>query len=565
MTYPEAREFTASLGTRGIRPGLENINALCNKLGDPQDKLNIVHISGTNGKGSVGAFLASVLNAAGKSCARFVSPAVEEYLEAFTVNGKSIEETDYAAAAELVQKAIGELEGDGISPTSFEAETAMAFCMFARSNPDYVLIECGMGGALDSTNVVRKPLVSVITSISLDHRSFLGSTLSEIAAQKSGIIKKAVPVVTCMQEPEALSVIRSAANRSGSSLYITEPSDIEYYDRSTTFMLDDECYTIGLLGTYQPQNAAIAVKAAQLLGIDGTAIHKGLENASWSCRFERIGKFILDGAHNEGAARELSESLSKYLKSGTTAFICGIFRDKDYKRIAQLTAKYADTVYTVTPPTSRGLENTELAGFFSELGVQAYPTDLTSAIRAARSCDNVVIFGTLSVLGDAKRIIHKLSSDMERCNLICTHPLYRERMSIIESSEKTRQFCLHNFSHSLDVARIGYIKILEESLDIDKELFYAAALLHDAGRYSGKPHNESGAELAKQIMPECGFSEQETNIVFDAIAAHRKSGGLSQFSALLYYADKKSRMCFDCSAADECYWNTEKRNFDIEV
>lgn len=154
---------------------------------------------------------------------------------------------------------------------------------------------------------------------------------------------------------------------------------------------------------------------------------------------------------------------------------------------------------------------------------------------------------------------------MDRCNKIYNHPLYKERMAAISQAEITRRFCLHNLAHALDVARIGYIKILEEHLNIDKELFYAAALLHDAGRCSGRPHNESGAELARQILPECGFTAAETDIICGSILAHRSDSTIEDFSALLYYADKKSRICSDCAAADECYWEDEKRNYDIEV
>ncbi|MGN0182825.1 MAG: HD domain-containing protein [Candidatus Ornithomonoglobus sp.] len=154
---------------------------------------------------------------------------------------------------------------------------------------------------------------------------------------------------------------------------------------------------------------------------------------------------------------------------------------------------------------------------------------------------------------------------MQRCDKIYNHPHYRAQMAHIEEAEKDRKFCLHNLSHSFDVARIGRIMILEQGLDIDTELFYAAALLHDAGRYSGIPHNEAGAELAERIMPECGFTNQETELVAGAIRGHRTRQDGTDFSSILYAADKKSRLCFDCMAADECYWSNDKRNMNIEV
>ncbi len=154
---------------------------------------------------------------------------------------------------------------------------------------------------------------------------------------------------------------------------------------------------------------------------------------------------------------------------------------------------------------------------------------------------------------------------MQRCNKIYNHPLYQKCLERIAEKERDRKFCLHNLAHSLDTARLGYIMILENSLNIDKELFYAAALLHDAGRYSGKPHNESGADFASRIMPDCGFTDSETETVCNAIRGHRtKTDGLD-FACVLYAADKKSRMCFCCEAADECYWESDKRNNEIEV
>ena len=154
---------------------------------------------------------------------------------------------------------------------------------------------------------------------------------------------------------------------------------------------------------------------------------------------------------------------------------------------------------------------------------------------------------------------------MDRVNRIYQHPIYKKHTALIAEKERDRKFCLHDLSHSLDVARIGRIMILEEELDIDIELFYAAALLHDAGRYTGLPHNESGAILAAELMPLCGFTAEETEAVCRAIREHRTDNGSSDFSRVLYTADKKSRMCYCCDAADECYWEQEKRNMDIEI
>lgn len=154
---------------------------------------------------------------------------------------------------------------------------------------------------------------------------------------------------------------------------------------------------------------------------------------------------------------------------------------------------------------------------------------------------------------------------MERCNKIYTHPLFQKRLNEISTAEINRKFCLHNTEHALDVARIGYILILESNLDIPKELFYAAALLHDIGRYTGIPHNESGAETARLILPECDFTKEETSLICNAIKGHRTNSNSDVFSEILYEADKKSRMCFMCNAQEECYWENEKKNLDITI
>lgn len=407
MTYNEAREYIEGLKHRGIQPGLGSIAALCAELCNPQSCLSIVHIAGTNGKGSVGAFLASALNAAGRSTARYASPAVGSYLEAFTINGRPVTEDLYTRCAELVKAAAERLEKHSIFPTSFEAETAIAFLAFKELCPDYVLLECGMGGRLDATNVIAAPFASVITSISPDHRKFLGNTIAEIAAEKSGIIKYRCPVITCEQTDDAMEVIAAAAMEHDSPLYIADDiENIRYAADKTVFNFEGEEYTIRLAGAFQPQNAATAIKTAQLLGIGSSYIHKGLEAAVWEYRFERLGKYILDGAHNEDAARKLAESIRQYLPGKRIAFICGCFCDKDYDAIARITAPLSEGVYCIKPPTERGLGSDELCRTFEKHGARSYnAVTLENAIPMTAEYEAVVIFGSLSVLGNAKRLI----------------------------------------------------------------------------------------------------------------------------------------------------------------
>lgn len=408
MTYTEARKYIENLKGRGIVPGLENIERLCEKLGNPQNKLKFIHIAGTNGKGSTGAFLESIFIEAGYKTARFVSPAVGDYLEMYTIDKLKVSENSYAECVCEVQYAITELEKDGIYPTSFEAETAVAFLLFIKYNADIVLLECGMGGLLDSTNVIPPPLLAVITSVSKDHSAFLGDTTAKIAAQKCGIIKNGTKAVTCAQSDEVMQVIKNTCIKNNVPLYTADGISSITYGKYTSFKYNGNKYNIQLLGAYQPQNAAIAVEAAIQLGIDCNTISAGLKKAEWQFRFERIGKYILDGAHNPDAAELLAESLRIYTDSTKTAFIVGVFKDKDYNGIAASTAGYADIIYTVSPPTSRGLDSKILAEAFRKHNAKAYDgISLENAIRLTRNYDTVVIFGSLSILNEAKHFIEK--------------------------------------------------------------------------------------------------------------------------------------------------------------
>ncbi len=416
MNYNEARYYIKSLSPRGIRPGLDNITRLCGALGNPQNGLCVIHIAGTNGKGSVGAFLGSILNASGIDVGRFVSPPVGDYLEAFTYNGIPVSEGLYTECAEAVRDALSELEAEGIFPTSFEAETAIAFLIFSRLSPGYVILECGMGGRLDATNIISAPYASVITSVSLDHNKFLGNTLAAIAKEKSGIIKDNCPVITCAQRDEVMEVINRAAASHDAPLFIADDiSDIRLGKEKTVFKFEGAEYEIGLGGTYQPENAALAVKTSQVLGISRDSIHQGLKSAVWEYRFEQIGKFVLDGAHNEDAARELAASIKACL-DGSTAFICGCFRDKAYEEIAKITSPLAVRVYCVTPPSERGLQSSLLCREFEKNGVIATDSgEMPAAIKDAyrSGADNIVIFGSLSILAEAKRLIKEMITDGE--------------------------------------------------------------------------------------------------------------------------------------------------------
>lgn len=410
MDYHQAKEYIKSLSGRGIVPGLGNIEKLLSELSNPEEKLNIIHVAGTNGKGSFGAYLSSIVIASKKRCGRFVSPCVGEYENTFLIDGESVSQDIIANCCQTLKGAMEKLEKTNIFPTSFEAETALALLIFAEVSPDYVIIECGMGGKSDATNVIEKPVLSVITKISLDHSAFLGNTITEIAEQKAGIIKPCTPVVSAVQDSNAMTVIESVCKNNASTLYIADTPTLTGTDDSKTeFELKDEKYTTHMLGTYQPENASLAISAAKVLGISDSVIKTGIEKARWAYRFERIGKFILDGAHNPDGATALAKSLELYTKPEDTAFICACFKDKDYNKIAEITAPYAKTVYCITAPTERGLDNEILCDTFKAHGAYAQCEDtLEDAIKKAYAFKNTVIFGTLSVLAEAKQITERL-------------------------------------------------------------------------------------------------------------------------------------------------------------
>lgn len=414
MTYEQAREYIDSLTPRGIIPGLTAITRLLAALGEPQKELHCIHIAGTNGKGSVGVFLESIFSDDGKSVCRYSSPAVGEHLEMFTYNGTPVSQKLYTDAVTDIQSAIPALEADGIFPTSFEAETAAAFLMFSRLAPDYALIECGMGGELDATNVISAPAAAVITSISQDHSSFLGNSIAEIARNKAGIIKPGSPVISAPQQPEAAYVITIAAREKNAELRFSEAAEyIEFQNEKTVFKYKGIKYTTKMLGAYQPQNAVLAIDTAAALGISRGAIQTGISRAMLPFRFERIGRYILDGAHNEGAAKMMARSLEIYTRPEMTAFVCGCFRDKDYKRIAELTAPYTNAVYCVKPPTERGLDSRELCRAFADADAMAYNCGtIAKAIEAVKDSrhESIVIFGSLSILKEAKTIIKGLEA-----------------------------------------------------------------------------------------------------------------------------------------------------------
>lgn len=428
MNYKESMEYLEEVSHAGSKLGLDSITELLQRLDNPQDELKFVHVAGTNGKGSTSAYLTSILVEADYKVGRFISPVVVSYEECIQVASKNSEGEAQYITKEQVAKHISqikavceEMKKEGQSqPTRFEIETAMAFLEFVDKNVDIVILEVGLGGRLDATNVIQTVLCSVITSISMDHMQFLGSTLGEIAYEKAGIIKNGVPVVSYDQQQEARKVIVSECKEKESKLYMlhNEAVQIQTMDiNGTTFSYEsEEPYYIPLLGIHQVYNAYVAMNTAYVLQEKGFLITEeqvrlGLANTRWYGRFSILEKnpyLIVDGAHNMDAACMLRESLKTYFDGRQGIFIVGVFADKEYEEILKVTAPFAKTILTVTTNTDRALPSKELkevAERYCKEVVDAGTIGqaISLAKEMAESGDYILCFGSLSFLGDVYR------------------------------------------------------------------------------------------------------------------------------------------------------------------
>lgn len=424
MNYKEARVYLDDLSKYGSVLGLENIRELLCRLGNPQDELKFIHISGTNGKGSVLAFLSTILSGAGYRTGRYISPTLFSYRERIQVNGEYIEKDSLANHVALIKEKIEEMQREHVgSPTLFEVETALAFLYFKEKKCDVVVLETGLGGSLDATNIIKSTVLEVITSISMDHIGILGNTLEEIAMQKAGIIKPHTVVVSAEQKPEAAQVIRKVCEEQNCSLREVEEAQIT----EVVYGCDGQCFSyknrkqiqISLAGSYQIKNAALALEAVQALrelGFTMTEeqIYQGFSNTVWKGRFTILSKspvVVMDGAHNEAAAKELCNSLELYFKGRKLYYIFGMFCDKEYRKVIALTAPLAEHIVTVaTPDNRRALPAEELkaAVALTNQSVESAES-MADAFEKLKNCvtdeDVIVIFGSLSFLGEAEKIV----------------------------------------------------------------------------------------------------------------------------------------------------------------
>lgn len=418
MNYEEALEYIHSVASLGSRPGLERITELMHRLGDVQNKTKYIHVAGTNGKGSFSAMLESVLRAQGYKTGLFTSPHIQRINERVKINGVDLDDEAFADVARRVAEAADSMPDH---PTEFELLTAMAFVAFSEAECDFVVLECGMGGRYDATNIINTTVLSVITGISLDHTHILGTTVQAIAHEKSGIIKQSVPVLYGGNSKTALPVIAEDAENHGSELLVTDQSlvaDCKYDVSGTEFTYKAMKYNISLAGIYQPYNAANVIEAVGLLrkyGVDisSETLAYGLSHTVWQARFELLRRdpiVIYDGGHNPEGAQCVADSVANCL-GGRCVVVSGVLADKDHLGIAMNLADVAVRAYTVTPQSKRALSAEHWADDFRIYGVPAIACEnFDEAIKksfayALKNDLPVVVTGSLYMYNDFKRAI----------------------------------------------------------------------------------------------------------------------------------------------------------------
>ena len=395
MTYNEALEYIHSINWTFTKPGLERISELCKRLGNPEKELKFVHVAGTNGKGSFCTMLDSILRKAGYKTGLFTSPYIKEFGERIRYCGENIEDGELADITEYI-KPIADSMTD--KPTEFELITAIGLEYFRRKECDIVILEAGMGGRLDSTNVIESSLLSVITGIALDHTAYLGDTVEKIAEEKAGIIKPGGVVIFGGENKAAADIIASRAREIG--------ADYSYVDRSTLALTETslsgtvfdyrcrEGFEISLLGLYQPRNAATVLDAVDALrkrgyDISESAVRSGLKSARWHARFEIISRdplVIFDGAHNPEGIEVAVSSIKHYFGDKKVCILTGVMKDKDYTYIASKLSEISESAVVITPDNPRALDAKVYSKVLAAKGVIAKPySTVAEALGAGKS------------------------------------------------------------------------------------------------------------------------------------------------------------------------------------
>ena len=419
MNCNEAIEYIHSLEKFGINPGLERIRALCNLLGNPQKKLKVIHVAGTNGKGSTSTMISNVLRKSGYNTGLFISPYVTDFRERIQYNGNMIDKYDLAECVEKVKTAVDVLNETGIQPTEFEALTAAAFVYFEMKKCDFVVLEVGLGGRLDSTNVIEAPYATVITSISLDHTAILGDTIEEIAHEKCGIIKfGAETVLYPFQDDKVFPIVKKICSDKCNDLRIPDINKLRIIDEKlegTVANYDGIEFLLPLAGEHMIYNACTAIEAVRSLSrlgiiISDKAISEGITMSVMPARMELIKKhpvIILDGGHNEGCAKVLSDFIKKHLDGKRIIMVASMMSDKDYMSYLSVVAPLADVFIATRVDMLRALPSGELMMSASAFCENCHDVPIPSkAVTAARNImqddDVLIICGSFYLAGDIR-------------------------------------------------------------------------------------------------------------------------------------------------------------------
>lgn len=411
----------------GMVLGLDRMEELLRRLGNPQDDLKVIHVAGTNGKGSVSKYLEEGLSACGYKMGLYTSPYIETFNERIRYDGADISDEDLEYYGQKVVSAAEAMVADGLdSPTEFEVVTAIAFLYFADRQADITILEVGLGGIGDSTNVVKSPLASVITSISYDHMAQLGSSLAEIAVNKAGIIKTGCPVIANVPQRDAAKIIARKAYAMGSRLYDISGiraavSDETPFSQKVSMELYEKSYSdveISMVGRHQAENLKTALATLEILRksgavkLDREALYEGLKRARQPGRFEVISEdplVIIDGAHNEAGAQALQETMAQHFAGKKILLVAGILADKEIDSIVKFLTKITDRIIVTEPDNPRKLAAEKLAEHVADFGVAAEAVpDVEAAVHRAKELadgyDVILFAGSLYLIGDVRRL-----------------------------------------------------------------------------------------------------------------------------------------------------------------
>lgn len=430
MEYKETMEYIKNVGNFGSNYGLERTERLLELLGNPHKKVKFIHVAGTNGKGSTTSMITSILMEEGFNVGMYTSPFLEEFEERIQINRKNIKKEELTYYMTFIKEAVDKVVEEGYShPTEFEIITVLMFKYFYEKKIDYGVIEVGLGGRLDSTNVVN-PVLSVIASISLDHINILGNTLEEIAREKGGIIKEDVPVVIYPQKEEVFKVLEEIANLKNSRIYninkedgklIDIINDKEIYQKVLIKgMLKDYNINLNLLGEHQILNCALAIKSVEVLSkIEGFKINnleKALEKVKWNGRLEILNReplIVIDGAHNIDGIKALKENVNKYFNYNNLYLLIGILADKQVKEMLEEIVPLSKKVIAVTPNSTRAELSEDLKNEIKKINknvdsYESYSEAFNNILGNASKDDMILVTGSLYMIGEMRGIINSI-------------------------------------------------------------------------------------------------------------------------------------------------------------